>query len=146
MGGESLAKRKDTPDPSPYCLFGHVKKKRRNLDLTFKHHCQDNGGNDQETCDKAPAEISVLEKGLNFTTALTRIPAKEIVKVTEVACQRPDGESADLLCNEVVGFMQNAKSPKSNLTEAERDALKTLKSNKDIIILPAGKSSCGDGQ
>ena len=86
-----------------------------------------------------PAEISVLGKGLNFTIAQTRIPAKEIVKVTEVACQRLDGELADLLRNEVVGIMQNAKHHKSNLTKAERDDLKTLKSNTDIVILPADK-------
>ena len=48
-------------------------------------------------------------------------------------------ESARLFRNEVVGITQNAKPPKYNLTKTERDALKTLKSNKDIMILPAGK-------
>ena len=74
-----------------------------------------------------------------FEIAPTRITAKEIVTVTEVACQRLDGESADLLCNEVVGIMQMSKPPKSNRTKAERDALKTPKSNNDIVILPADR-------
>ena len=63
--------------------------------------------------------------------------AKQIVKVTEVACQRLDDKSVELLRNEVVGIMKNANPPKSNLTQAERDTLKTNKINKDIVIIPA---------
>ena len=66
-------------------------------------------------------EMSVLGKGLNFVIAPNHIPVKEIVKVTEVACQRLDDELSELLRNEVVGIIQNAKPPKSSLTKAERD-------------------------
>ena len=47
--------------------------------------------------------------------------------------------SAKLLRNEVVGITQNAKPLKSILTKAERDDLKILMSNKDIMFLPVDK-------
>ena len=86
-----------------------------------------------------PAEMSVQGKRINFTIAPNNIPAKEIVKVTEVACQSLDVELVALLHTEVVGIMQNAKPHKSNLTKAKRDALKTLNSNKDIVIISVDK-------
>ena len=85
------------------------------------------------------AEISVVCKRLNFAIAPVKIPAKEIVVITEVVCSKLDGEVADLLRNEVVGILHNANPPKSNLTKQEREVLKSLKQNKDIVMLPADK-------
>ena len=55
------------------------------------------------------AEIFVLGKYPNFSIASNKIPAKEIVVVIEVGWRKPDGEVADLLGNEVVTILQNAK-------------------------------------
>ena len=41
--------------------------------------------------------------------------------------------------NKIVSILQNAKPPKSNINKTEREALKPLKENKDITILPADK-------
>ena len=52
-----------------------------------------------------PAEISVLEKGLNFAIVPNCIPAKEMIKVTGVACQGLDVELAEVSYNKVVDIM-----------------------------------------
>ena len=91
-------------------------------------------------------EIGVLAKGLNFSITTQCMPIKEIVTVTKIACKQlkqengqPDEEAVSKLRNKMLGILQNAKPPKSNMNKAEREALKPLKENKDITILPADK-------
>ena len=53
---------------------------------------------------------------------------------------KPDEEAASELRNKIVGILRNPKPPKSNINKAERQALKSLRENKDITILLAEKA------
>ena len=64
------------------------------------------------------------------------------VTVTEVACEQlklefgqPDEEAASLLRNKMVSILQMPNHPSAISTKAERHALKSLKENKDTILL-----------
>ena len=62
------------------------------------------------------------------------VPIKESVTVTEVVCQQltqdngqPDEEAAIKIRNKIVGILQNAKPPKSNINKSERQDLNPSK-------------------
>ena len=88
----------------------------------------------------------VLSLGLNFATTPRKIPAKEIIAGTEeFAKMMEDGQS---LREGVKKCLEEAKPPKPNLTHEEREAIKELKKDNTIVILPAdkGNATVGNGQ
>nr|XP_049602429.1 uncharacterized protein LOC125984529 isoform X1 [Syngnathus scovelli]XP_049602430.1 uncharacterized protein LOC125984529 isoform X1 [Syngnathus scovelli] len=86
------------------------------------------------------AECSILAKGLNYAITPKNIPVDDFILATELACEKihNPGQKAALR-NEVAGILKTAKSPPSNITKQEINAMITLAKNKDITILPADK-------
>ena len=84
-------------------------------------------------------ESSVLAKGLSYAVTPNKLPVEEFVVATELASVGLSAPKANLLRNDVVGILKNAKAPPSNVTSKERRALKDLAADKDITIVPADK-------
>jgi len=69
----------------------------------------------------------------------TNIPATEIIAMVESAVRSLDAERADSVRRAANTTLQQAEPPKPNITKEERDALKSLKQDNTIMILPVDK-------
>ena len=85
------------------------------------------------------AEKALLKKGLNFAVTPANIPATEIIAKVEAAVRQLDAEQADTVRRAVNGILQQAEPPEPNITKEMRDALKSLKEDESIMVLPADK-------
>lgn len=83
----------------------------------------------------------VLAKGLNFAATPTTIPKEEIIAAVETAVQKLPAHEADEIRFNTYQILKQAKAPKSNLTPMERRAIRELRLNKDIVVLPADKGN-----
>ena len=88
------------------------------------------------------AELSVLVKGLNYAVTPKDVPVVELVTATETACRKLDPSNANELRSKVVNTISRPRTYESNISPLERKALKDLKSDKSIRILPADKGRC----
>ena len=86
-------------------------------------------------------EKEVLALGLNFAVTPKQIPALDIIAATEVTASHLDDETAQQLRLEVSSVFSSARPPKDNLSGRLHKAIRDLKRDKDIIILPADKGS-----
>ncbi|XP_022109743.1 uncharacterized protein LOC110989562 [Acanthaster planci] len=84
-------------------------------------------------------ETSLLGKGLNFAVTPDHVPAMEIVSSVETTLKRLDSETADLVRREVNATLRRARPPRSNINREQRIALKVLRQDRSIVILPADK-------
>ncbi|XP_077986089.1 uncharacterized protein LOC144440576 [Glandiceps talaboti] len=84
-------------------------------------------------------EFSVLAKGLNFAVTNPEVPVVDIVTQTEVACRNLNERDSNELRSKVVNILMRPKKIESNLSKEEQLALKDLKQDNDIQILPADK-------
>ena len=84
-------------------------------------------------------ETNLLAKGLNFSITSKTLPDKDITATVEDAVTDLEKEEADTIRVKVSLTLQNSKPPKDNLSNDERKALKELKSDSPIVILPADK-------
>ena len=87
-------------------------------------------------------ETQVLSYGLKHSVTPKRIPTETIVSSVEaiLSRQRELSESAkDNIRSRIASTIQSASLPDSNLTKDERQALKRLKTDENIVILPADK-------
>ncbi|XP_078582762.1 uncharacterized protein LOC144865701 isoform X2 [Branchiostoma floridae x Branchiostoma japonicum] len=84
-------------------------------------------------------ELSVLVKGLNFAATDRHVPVVEIVTQTELACRKIPDREAHLLRSKVSNLLNKPKKKQSNLSKEEQEALKSLRQDKNIVILPADK-------
>ena len=85
------------------------------------------------------AETNLLKKGLNFAITASRVPAAEIIAKVESAIRTLDVETADSMRRSVNNILQKAEPPKTNITREMRTALKSLKEDRSVMILPANK-------
>ena len=85
------------------------------------------------------AEKALLKKVLNFAVTLANIPATEIIAKVKAAVGQLDAEQADTVRRAVNGILQQAEPSKPNITKEMRDALKSLKEDESIMVLPADK-------
>ncbi|XP_072384331.1 uncharacterized protein [Diabrotica undecimpunctata] len=84
------------------------------------------------------ATKSVLSKGFNFAVAPARIPIENICEVESSITNIPS-DTAETIRQDVSRILRTAKPPKRNLTHEEKEALNSLRKNKEIIVLPADK-------
>jgi hypothetical protein len=85
-------------------------------------------------------EKSVLGKGLNFAITPSKLPVKDLIAATECASSLiHDPTKKASFRSDVVKAIKHAKPPKQNISKEEREALKNLSKNKEILILPADK-------
>ena len=84
-------------------------------------------------------EISLLSKGMNFSITPKEVPVKEIISAVENSVKNLDKAEGDNIRAKVSLTLQNARAPTGNLSKEERQALKSLKDDESIIILPADK-------
>ena len=68
------------------------------------------------------------------------IPIEDILAGVEKAVQSVPVEMAEKARQETVRITKSSSRPR-DLTRAEKEALRTLKKNTDLSILPAGKSN-----
>ncbi|XP_046383788.1 uncharacterized protein LOC124154233 [Ischnura elegans] len=87
------------------------------------------------------ATTSVLATGLNFAITPRDIPREEIITEVETGIRKLPRLVADEIREDVARVLRNAKPPKPNMTAGERTALKALRENQDILILPADKGN-----
>ena len=83
------------------------------------------------------ADITLLKKELNFAVTPANIPDTEIIAKVETAVRQLDAEQADTVRRAVNGILQRAELPEPNITKEMRDALKSLKEDQSIMVLPA---------
>ncbi|XP_072030550.1 uncharacterized protein [Amphiura filiformis] len=90
------------------------------------------------------SEVSLLQRGLNYSVSSNKFPVKDIVVATETACKDIPGDKAAELRGRVVNAIKTTKAPTSNITKEERLALDKLKKDTDIIIVPGdkGRATC----
>ena len=81
----------------------------------------------------------MLAKGLNYAISPPDICAEKFILPTELACKHLPQADGVQLRSKVASVLKSAKVPEQNVTKEERQAIKDLKKNKDIMILPADK-------
>ena len=81
----------------------------------------------------------VLRLGLTFTPAPTKLPLVNIIAAVEEGARQWNKEDAEDLRGWVCGILRRAKSPKDNLSQEQRKALKELRSLENEVILPTDK-------
>ena len=87
----------------------------------------------------SPQEEEVLALGLSFAIAPKQIPYHEIIAATEATSRRLDKPTADALRQAVNGVLQQAKTPRPNMSFQQRRTIQDLKRDETIVILPADK-------
>ena len=85
------------------------------------------------------AEVSLLKKGLNFAVTPTSVPATESIAKIESAVRLLDAERADTVRRSVNTILQQAQPPTPNITKEQQEALKSLKEDNSIMVIPADK-------
>ncbi|KAL9958564.1 hypothetical protein ACROYT_G035593 [Oculina patagonica] len=94
------------------------------------------------SADLKDSEVQLLRKGLNFAMTPSSIPRKDIVASVEQSISGLPAAAQDEIRVEVSHILKNAKPPKtSNITREEREALRGLQQNENILILPADKGN-----
>ena len=85
--------------------------------------------------------LSLLQKGLNYAVTPRATPIEEILVGIEKAVRSLPVEKAEEARHESVSIIKTTTRTKDNLTKNERMALRTLKENTHLTILPADKGN-----
>ena len=80
-----------------------------------------------------------MRKGLNFAVTPTSVPATKIITKIESAVRPLDAERADTVRRSVNTILQQAQLPTPSITKEQQEALKSLKEDNSIMVLPADK-------
>ncbi|VDQ09702.1 unnamed protein product [Trichobilharzia regenti] len=82
-------------------------------------------------------EIKVRGKGLNFTIFVNRLKPEGIIDIREVALSKIDKTTAEQVRAQCVLTIKRQKKGRSNLSQKELAALKSLRNDKSIVIAKA---------
>ena len=85
--------------------------------------------------------MNVLKKGINFSVVPDSVPTAESVTGIETACYAigSNSDTSTQLRSDCVRILKDCKLPKSNITKGEKTALRDLKADSSILVLPADK-------
>nr|CAH8831623.1 unnamed protein product [Trichobilharzia regenti] len=86
-------------------------------------------------------EIKVLEKGLNFNVTVNKLKPEDVIPNIEATLNSIDKTTAEEVRAQCALTLKNQKKTKSNLTKPEREALISLKQDKNIVIAKADKGN-----
>ena len=78
---------------------------------------------------------------MNYAVTPRSIPVEDILAAVEKAVQSLPVETAEEARQETMRIIKNSSRPRDNLTRTERAALKSLKLNTNLTILPADKGN-----
>ena len=125
------------------CKTRRIEKCNKLLERSNLHRCDDavsakwvvNISNFKLDQDQTEA----LKKGLNFAPAPEKVPVTQIISSVEKGLRNIPPQVAAKARKQISHLMVKSRIPPTNLQPNLRKALKTLRENKDIIILPADK-------
>ena len=89
----------------------------------------------------SPSEVAVLSKGHNFAVTPRSIPTEEIISQIETAIFHLPPEASNDIRQRAVNILRKAQPPSQNISREERLALRNLRQNNNILILPADKGN-----
>ena len=87
-------------------------------------------------------ENNLLRKGGGFAVTPRELPHLDYITAIEQGCRNLAKGEAMCMRAEAIQELDKAKVPKSNLSAEEWKALKSLKEDEEIMILPADKGKC----
>jgi hypothetical protein len=87
-------------------------------------------------------EVSVLQKGLNFSVIPKTLPKVKIISEIESGIHRLSDSDKDMVRAEVVKTFHAFKQLKPNISRSEMKALQNLKKDDSIFIAKADKGNC----
>ena len=85
------------------------------------------------------AQEKVLAYGPNFPVTLKYPPYQEYITAADVACQSLKPTEAEKFRADIARVLKQARPPKANISKEEWRAIKELRSDKEHLILTAGK-------
>ena len=86
-------------------------------------------------------EKSVLNKGLNFATIIKWIPYLDLIVPIEDAALKIPKAGTNELRWKVRQALEKSKPPKPNISKTKRQAIKSLRDDNSIVILPTDKGN-----
>ena len=95
-------------------------------------------------CNSAEASVfMVLAKDLNYAVSPQDVCTEKFVLATELACKNLPQVDGIPLRSKIANVLKTSKSPQQNVIKEEDQAIKELKRENVIIILPVdrGKSN-----
>ena len=88
----------------------------------------------------SPVEIAALMKGFNFAITPKEVPVSKILSSIETGIYSLSQTAKDTVRVGVTNILRTCKTPfKTNMSKEEENALKNLRKDETITILPADK-------
>jgi hypothetical protein len=84
-------------------------------------------------------ELSVLERGLNFAVSPSSIPVDNLICCIEDSIKTLADEDKEPIRQDCAVILRKSKPPRSNISREERQALRNLCNNTNLVILRADK-------
>nr|CAB3263310.1 uncharacterized protein LOC108950552 [Phallusia mammillata] len=87
-------------------------------------------------------ETKVLQLGLNFAAAPRVVPKEQIIAAVEKGIWQQPAHIKAIIQGKLAKCLRTHIMGQSNLSNTEHQAIRSLRSNEDISILPADKGNC----
>ncbi|XP_022814534.1 uncharacterized protein LOC111348226 [Spodoptera litura] len=114
----------------------------------FKHKLPNNGNGSNTVVNLSSKQLSadavnVLTRGLNYAPAPRKLPVEDIITNVEntIFRNRIPRSDAECLRQDVSSLLRKSSPPKSNIPVKEMSALRDLRNDSDILVLPADKGN-----